>query len=239
MFSIINIVFLVVLAVGCDSTSFEGQSVQRYGSVGGEELNYENPEGPNGTGESEKLGPDGKLIEGGGETALVFNPLTIQIMRRDSGSGHHGHGDVAINYEVEGRAQIKGNSTQGKGGTKELGDACLQGGPTSLVISFSYGGTTVRPHTNTYSGGPIGHRLSEHAILVGFEKEAVNNGGQTAYHNNDDLVVLLACPEGSQLSVKDLCIDTRIPGTTAANSDLTTDKITYSGDSLGRECKGT
>jgi hypothetical protein len=120
----------------------------------------------------------------------------------------------------------------------ELKGVCVGRGETTLEIGFSYDGAKVVPSKNTGAGGPIGHRLNDHSILVGFEKEGVNNYSETAYHNNDDLVVLFACPSGTKLSIKDLCIDTRIPGTTPANSDLVTDDITYSGDDLGRTCDG-
>ena len=233
----------LVWMTACDSTSFSGSSVQRYGSIGGETgkggpLDPDTPEYP-----GDPLNPEGsgELVIDEGESKIVLKPMTVKVMRRDTGGGaKYDHSDVNTKFNLVGYERIK-SSTQGSEGSSSQWSACLEGGSTQIEVSFVYGGIEVKPTKSKYSGGPIGHRLSENAILVGFEKEAHNDGGQTAYHNNDDLVILFECPRGFKLSIKDLCIDDRIPGTTATNSDLVTDEKFLSGDSMpgggpGRLC---
>jgi hypothetical protein len=234
------LLILFLALASCKDTSFVGTNVQRPERLAGDFLDPDStqPKGPGGGGGEQDLPDEGVTNIVDGELELQHMPLNTKIMRRDKGSGDHGHDNVSVSFRVEGREDVKGSSLQKKGQSMELKGVCVVGGETMLEIGFSYGGAKVVPSKNTGAGGPIGHRLNDHAILVGFEKEGVNNGSETAYHNNDDLVVLFACPSGTKLSIKDLCIDTRIPGTTPANSDLVTDDITYSGDELGRSCDG-
>lgn len=242
--SIISLATLVWMTA-CDSTSFSGSSVQRYGSIGGE-TGKGGPLDPDTPGDP--LNPEGsdELVIDEGESKIVLKPMTVKVMRRDKDFGpEHDHTNVNTKFNLVGYERIKSSTLGAEGSPPSQWLACVEGGSSQIEVSFEYDGIEVKPSKETSRGGPIGQRLNDRTILVGFEKKGVNSFSETAYHNNDDLVVLFQCPEGTKLSIKDLCIDNRIPQSSKPeNSDLVTDKLSLSGDDMpnghapGRRCDG-
>jgi len=237
-----------VPADGADSTNPNGTDGNPYGpGVDGD---------GNGIGTNTGIGDGsgGSINTGTGIDTADYQPATLTVLRRDlSHNNDDDHRDVQIGYKVVGSARTEiGAIPPGMTQTMQIPRACPENGTVEVDISFiTNDGRTHNANKNTSVGGPIGHRMAENRILVGFEKDAVNNSGQRAYHNNDDLVVEIYCPGVKRLSAPNLCFDTRIltyPTKECSRqsgqlichvSDLVNDKHTYSGDDLGRMCNGS
>ncbi len=215
-----------------------------------------NPYDPNGGPSTPGDGttPGGSIDVGTGIDTANYQPATLTVLRRDkSGNSDHDHRDIQIGYRVIGSARTElGTIPSNMNESIQVPRACPENGTVNVDISFiTNDGRTHIATRNTTVGGPIGHRLAHNKILIGFEKESVNNYEETAYHNNDDLVIEIHCPAVKQLSAPNLCFDTRIimySSETCSSqsgkrichiSDLVNDKHTYKKDELGRQCNGS
>lgn len=216
---------------GDGNTPDVGEGGDGIGTGNGNNGGLDNGAGNNGgidDGEGGNL-PGGGLDGGGGVDTRNYSPMTVEVLRRDrSIFDDHDHSHVTLAYQVIGGKRVESGVIGESGDTFTIPRGCPPSGSVNAVIQFqTENGARVSPNKNNTVGGPIGYRLGPSQLLVGYENEAVNNPRETAYHNNDDLVLRFTCGTGAQLIINNLCIDQRIP---ANGMDLVNDDITYDND---------
>lgn len=206
----------------------------------------------------------GITTDGGGVDTRQYLDATIRVLRRDCSTGNSqsdcdgGSDDqsvVTVHYKVIGARSTESGQLP-SGAVKlpssiQIPRACPpNGGKVKAELYFVDNGSRIKPNKNASVGGPIGFRRADGTLWIGYERDEV--GGKPAYHNNDDMVFAINCPEGTNgqqtiIEVPQLCIDTRIPegkgkmngiDYSGPGSDLVTDANTMS-DSFGRQCNGT
>lgn len=184
----------------------------------------------------------GDLVPGSGGDRLDFQDMTAIGKRLDGGLfSDNDHSNVQIRFYVNASTNAGTTSYQSWPETKKsvtLEKACPPAGATTTlyveILDTRLQPSPVKPSKRTNAGGPIGYQIDDQNVLMGYEREGVNNFEQISYHNNDDAVIQFSCPQGSgKIVIENLCLDQRIP---ANGSDLHSDNETHFDDSFGRMC---
>lgn len=172
------------------------------------------PEGPTDT----WTGTDTEtLIDGDVFRDAVFWDAQLTVVRADGAANNeYNHKDIEIELKA-GNTKTTGRVAAGsKDHVTTLTGVCTSGSPVQFEFAVYHQGTKISPNKSAGRGGIIAYREAPDSVLIGYEKSAVGNVTELAWHQNDDWIARISCDPAEngapvQIKLKNTCFDQRIP----------------------------